>query len=150
MVLEYRFFSKKQISLLEIDFHWSWVLSVAETKSKAWYLRKPPGSEVFIFSSHIENNRKKIPPPYGFCRGIPLKHRHKHTYLLHTPSFPVHPHRHPSSFKGKKFSKGIRELLDIWPSPKKISKETPQILSILQNISKFICRIFFFLFIGLN
>ena len=111
MVLEYRFFSKKQISLLEIDFHWSWVLSVAETKSKAWYLRKPPWSEVFIFSSHIENNRKKIPPPYGFCRGIPLKHRHKHTYLLHTPSFPVHPTAIQVLLKGRNYQRAYGNCL---------------------------------------
>ena len=143
MVLEYRFFSKKQISLLEIDFHWSWVLSVAETKSKAWYLRKPPWSEVFIFSSHIENNWKKIPPPYGFCRGITLMHRHKHTYLLHSPSFPVHPNHHPSSFKGEEIIEGHTGIA--WYLT--ISKEN-QLRN--TNISKFVCRIFFFLFIGLN
>ena len=84
MVLEYMCFStkhpgggvfisaslkmnEKQISLLEIGFHWSWVFSVAETKSKAWYLRKPQGSGVFIFASLIEKNgEKKSNLPGGF------------------------------------------------------------------------------------
>ena len=48
------------------------VILAAETKSLAGNFRKPPGGGVFIFASLAENNRKKTPPPWGFCRETPV------------------------------------------------------------------------------
>ena len=72
--------------MLKIYFYCSWVFSALETKSKARYLRKPPVSGVFIYASLIKKNGKKIPPRLVFYRETPVKHRHKHTYVLRTPS----------------------------------------------------------------
>ena len=64
--------SQEKTSHLYFDFYWSWGISPAKTKYKAWNLRKPPGGGVFIFASLAEKNRKKTPPPWGFCRETPV------------------------------------------------------------------------------
>ena len=42
------------------------IISYAETKSKAWNLRKRPGGGIFIFASLAEDKRQKTHPMGGF------------------------------------------------------------------------------------